>query len=179
MHGLVRRVRTIDVEVRPLSGDNFKVTLDAEKSSVKEAKVEISRELGTLEEQQELYRVSVNKDGSAVREDDAEPELLEDNVAILLQDGDIVAMAVKDRPLKWRVCPTVVALSEHGAVATLCDEEYGMALVTSGLEMKEGKHFWEVHFILHVAFVLLLVTVAFLLPGGGFREHHRAWCEQA
>jgi hypothetical protein len=28
-HGLVRRVRTIKIEVRPLGGDSFKITFDA------------------------------------------------------------------------------------------------------------------------------------------------------
>ena len=36
--GLVRRVRTIAVEVRPLGGDSFQVRLDAGKPSVGEAK---------------------------------------------------------------------------------------------------------------------------------------------
>jgi hypothetical protein len=39
-HGLVRRVRTIQIEVRPLGGDSFKVTLDASKPTVGEAKAE-------------------------------------------------------------------------------------------------------------------------------------------
>jgi hypothetical protein len=49
-HGLVRRVRTIDVQVRPLGGDSFKITLDASKPTVGEAKAEIARSQGTVGE---------------------------------------------------------------------------------------------------------------------------------
>ena len=93
-HGFVRRVRTIQVEVRPLGGNSLKITLDASMSSVGEAKAEIARSQGTAEERQELYRVAERADGLAVREDDAEPELLDD-AGMLLEEGDVVAMAVK------------------------------------------------------------------------------------
>jgi hypothetical protein len=42
----------------------------------------------------ELYRVAERSDGLAVREDDAEPEPLQDE-SMLLEDKDVVAMAVK------------------------------------------------------------------------------------
>jgi hypothetical protein len=93
-HGLVRRVRTIQIEVRPLGGDSLKVTLDAWKPTVGEAKAEIARSQGTTESCQELYKVAERADGLAVREDDAEPELLDDQ-NMELKDGDVVAMAVK------------------------------------------------------------------------------------
>jgi hypothetical protein len=93
-HGFVRRVRTIQVEVRPLGGDSFKITLDASLPTVREAKTEISRSQGTAEACQELYRVAERADGLAVREDDAEPELLDDE-GMMLDEGDVVAMAVK------------------------------------------------------------------------------------
>jgi hypothetical protein len=93
-HGFVRRVRTIQVEVRPLGGDSFKITLDAWVPTVKEAKAEIARSQGTAAACQELYRVAERADGLAVREDDAEPEPLEDEGA-MLGEGDVVAMAVK------------------------------------------------------------------------------------
>jgi hypothetical protein len=41
-HSIVRRVRTIEVGVRPLGGDSFKVALDARRPLVCEAKVEIT-----------------------------------------------------------------------------------------------------------------------------------------
>jgi hypothetical protein len=87
-------VRTIQIEVRPLGGDSFKVTLDAAKPTVGEAKAAIARSHGTAKTVQELYKISERADGLAVREDDAEPELLEDE-SMELEDGDNMAMAVK------------------------------------------------------------------------------------
>jgi hypothetical protein len=146
------------VTVQPLGGDNFKIKLDAAAPSVGEAKAEIARTQGTSEARQELYKVAVRADGGAVREDDAEPEPLNDD-ATELGDGEMVAMAVKELPLPlmWRTCDEKrVVLSEGGAVATMMnddedddedkndgDNEKG-TLVTSGVELTAGKHFWEV-----------------------------------
>jgi WD40 repeat protein len=94
-HSIVRHVRTIEVEVRPLGGDSFKVALDVRRPLVSEAKAEIARTQGTREAKQELYKVAIRSDGGVVREDDAEPELL-DEEDMELGDGEIVAMAVKD-----------------------------------------------------------------------------------
>jgi hypothetical protein len=47
---------------------------------VSEAKAEIARSQGTREHKRELYKVATRVDGGAVREDDAEPELLDDEV---------------------------------------------------------------------------------------------------
>jgi hypothetical protein len=44
--GLVRRVRTIQIEVRPLCGDSFKITRNAAAPTVGEAKVAIARSQG-------------------------------------------------------------------------------------------------------------------------------------
>jgi hypothetical protein len=142
-HGLVRRVRTIEIQVRPLGGDSFKVTLEASKATVAEAKAAIARVQGTAAACQELYKVVERADGSAVREDDAEPELLEDGSTVL-GDGEMVAMAVKESPLLWRTfAEHRVTLSEGGAVAThnLAQED---SLTTTGIELTEGKHYWEV-----------------------------------
>ena len=92
--GLIRRVRTIQIEVRPLGGDSFKVTLDASKPTVGTVKAAIAQSQGTDESRQELYRIAERADGLAVREDDAEPEPLDDE-SMELEEGDIVAMAVK------------------------------------------------------------------------------------
>jgi hypothetical protein len=92
--GLVRRVRTIQFEVRPLGGDSFKVTLEASKPTVGEAKVEIARLQGAPPLCQELYKVVKRADGLAVREDDVEPQPLDDE-SMALEDGDEVAMAVR------------------------------------------------------------------------------------
>jgi hypothetical protein len=81
---------------------------------------------GTAEARQELYRVAVRADGVAVREDDAEAEPL-DGDGVLLGDGEVVAMAVKELPpLVWRTfAESDVALSEEGAVATqIAEDEY-------------------------------------------------------
>jgi F-box/WD-40 domain protein 7 len=94
-HSIVRHVHTISVEVRPLGGDSFKVALDARRPLVSEAKAEIARLQGTREGKQELYKMATRADGGAVREDDAEPELL-DEEDMELGDGEIVAMAVKE-----------------------------------------------------------------------------------
>jgi hypothetical protein len=152
-HGIVRRVRTISVTVQPLGGDSFKVKLNAAAPSVGEAKAEIARTQGTLEARQELYKVAVRADGSAVREDDAEPEALDDDT-VELGDGQMVAMAVKDLPpLVWRTCDEErVALSEGGAVATYFDDDdfdddRSDTLVTSGIELTAGKHYWEVEIL--------------------------------
>jgi hypothetical protein len=99
-HGLVRRVRTIRINIKPLGGDSFMVALDASKPTVGEAKAEIARSQGTAESRQDLYKVAERADGLAVREDDAEPEPLEDPSTIL-EDGDVVAMAVKVRRITY------------------------------------------------------------------------------
>jgi hypothetical protein len=77
-----------------LGGDSLKVTLEASKPTVGEAKAEIARSQGIAAACQELYRVAERSDGLAVREDDAEPEPLDDE-SMALGDGDVIAMAVK------------------------------------------------------------------------------------
>jgi hypothetical protein len=148
-HGLVRRVRTIEIVIRPLGGDSFKITLEASLPTVQEAKVEIARAQGTATDRQELYRVAERADGLAVREDDAEPEPLEDE-SMLLGEGDVVAMAVKESPLLWRTfAADLVVLSEAGAVATQKNEltADNWSLTTTGIELTTGKHYWEVELL--------------------------------
>jgi hypothetical protein len=104
------------------------------------------------ESRQELYKVAQRADGLAVREDDAEPELLDDE-SMLLGDGEIVAMAVKESPpLVWRTFSADrVTLSEDGAVATHTMQR-SFCLTTAGTELTEGKHYWEVELLSeHVA----------------------------
>ena len=125
-----------------MGGDSVKVTLDASKPTVADAKTEIARLQGTAAAQQDLYRVAERADGLAVREDDAEPEPLEDE-SMGLEDGDVVAMAVKETPLLWRtVAEGRVTLSEGGAVATQHNNnEWFMSLTTTGTELTEGRHY--------------------------------------
>jgi hypothetical protein len=133
-----------------LGGDSFRVRLDAAAPTVSEAKSEIARVQGTEAECQELYRVAVREDGAAVREDDTEPELLDDE-DLQLEEGALVAMAVKEAPLSWRTFPEdCVKLSEDGAVATQVklnesDEDYSH--ITNGVELTEGRHYWEVELL--------------------------------
>jgi hypothetical protein len=182
-YGLIRRVRTILIEVRHLGGDSLMVTLDASKPTVGEAKAAIARSQGTAESRQELFRVAERADGRAVREDDAEPEPLDDE-SMALKDGDVVAMAVEvsrynsaaimicstmirvcnaiifllsdtccicynntqEPPFLWRTFPADrVTLSEGGALAT--QTVGSMSLTTTGTEITEGKHYWEVELL--------------------------------
>jgi hypothetical protein len=117
---------------------------------VGEAKAEIARVQGTEESRQELYKVAVRADGGAVREDDAEAEPL-DADDMLLGDGEVVAMAVKELPpLVWRTfAEDLVQLSEEGAVATQTQTQMGRGptLTTTGVELTEGKHYWEVELV--------------------------------
>jgi hypothetical protein len=146
-HGILRHVRTIEVEVQPLGGDAFSVTLDVSKPRVGEAKSEIERVQGTPVGQQDLYKVAVSKDGSAVREDDATPELLDD--AQELKGGDALTLAVDDSPV-WRTCnEDEVEISQEGTVATRSSPDAAdWSLVTSGLELTKSKtHYWEVQLL--------------------------------
>jgi hypothetical protein len=132
-----------------LGGDSFKLRLDVTKSIVGEAKAEIARVQGTEVARQELYRVAVREDGGAVREDDAEPEFLDED-SMALEEGAVVAMAVKDSPLLWRTFPEEdVKLSEGGTVATqtadVLDLDYSH--VTTSVELTEGRHYWEVELL--------------------------------
>jgi hypothetical protein len=113
---------------------------------VGEAKVEIARSQGTAADRQELYKVAERADGLAVREDDAEPEPLDDE-SMLLQDGAIVAMAVKESPLFWRTfAADRVTLSEGGAVARH-NLAFEQSLTSTGIELTEGQHYWEVELL--------------------------------
>jgi hypothetical protein len=149
-HGFVRRVRTIEIDVRPLGGDSFKVTLDASNTSVGDLKKEIARMQGTPQNRQELYKVAICADGAggAVREDDAEPEAL-DNELRQLVNREVVALAVKEEPLVWRTCCAEdVTLSNGGTVAIKYGPtntyRAGYTLVTSGTQLTSGRHYWEV-----------------------------------
>jgi hypothetical protein len=169
-HGFIRRVRTIDIQIRPLGGDSFKITLDASKPTVGEAKAAIARSQGTPEPCQELYKVAERADGLAVREDDAEPELLDDE-SMLLGDGEIVAMAVKESPLLWRTfAADRVTLSEDDAVVT---QTLGnkWSLTTTGIELTAGKHYWEVELLSEsVSCTCIGISRPNLNPKGGYLE---------
>jgi hypothetical protein len=129
-----------------LGGDSLKIRLELAKPSIGEANAEIARVQGTEVTRQELYRVAVREDGGAVREDDAEPELLDDDTLPLVE-GAIITMAVKETPLLWRTFPDDnVEVSDGGTVATQITDQNDddWSHVTTGVELKEGRHFWEV-----------------------------------
>jgi hypothetical protein len=174
--GLIRRVRTIEIQVRPLGGDSFKVTLEAAKPTVRETKAAIARVQGTAAACQELYKVAERADGLAVREDDAEPELLEDE-SIVLGDGEMVAMAVKESPLLWHTFPADrVTLSEGGAVATHDLEDVDCSLTTTGIELAEGKHYWEVELVSEdFGNTFVGISRPNLNPKGDYYESDDAW----
>jgi hypothetical protein len=135
---------------------------------VGEAKAEIARSQGTVKARQDLYKVAERADGLAVREDDAEPELLDDE-SMLLGDGETVAMAVKESPLLWRTfAADHVTLSEDGAVATQtrrANQEF--SLTTTGIELTEGKHYWEVELLSEdMASILIGISRPNLKPTG-------------
>jgi hypothetical protein len=172
-HGLIRRVRTIQIEVRPLGGDSFKIALESTKSGVGEAKKEIARSQGTVVGRQELYRVAERADGLAVREDDAEPELLDDERMVLV-NLEVVAMAVKDLPpLLWRTfAEEHVTLSEAGAVMTKNEIIDFSTLATTGIELTEGTHYWEVELLSEdVDSIYIGISRPNLDPLGEYSEH--------
>ena len=146
-HGLIRRVRTIAVEVRPLSGESFDIKLDAKAPTVGEAKEQIERDEGTKPRSQLLCRVQVSSDGSNVREFDQEPEeLKEDGMA--LEEGDVIAMGVMPEPVQWKTWPEdLVSVSEEGKLATQTAEGYQDSLTHTGEELTEGRHYWEVEIV--------------------------------
>ena len=115
-----------------------------------EAKAEVACVQGTEEARQELYRVAIRADGVAVREDDAEAEPLDDD-GVFLGNGEVVAMAVKELPpFVWRTFAEGRACGaerEEGAVATHINAEAAHSLTTTGVELTEGKHYWEVELL--------------------------------
>jgi hypothetical protein len=123
---------------------------------VGEAKAEIARVQGTEEARQELYKVEVRADGGAAREDDAEAEPLDED-AMSLGDGEVVALAVKELHLVWQTFAEArVALSEEERQWRLrlrektektSEEVYPSSLTTTGVELTEGKHYWEVELL--------------------------------
>jgi hypothetical protein len=176
-HGIVRRVRTIEVGVRPLGGDSFQVTLDAAKPSVGELKAEIDRVHGTFVDYQEIYKVAFRADGAAVREDDAEPEHLNDN-SMEVGAGELFTMTVKpEPPLAWGTFATDrVAFSDGLTVATQIGEVG--SLVTSGVELTRGQHYWEVELMSdEVSGILVGVTRPDLDPKifHGYEVSNDAW----
>jgi hypothetical protein len=93
--GSVKRVQTIDVDVCELGGSRFTITLDAASPTVGEAKTEIARIQGTKEHRQELYKVAQSTNGAVVREDDVDPEVMDDEEETL-EHNTALTLATKE-----------------------------------------------------------------------------------
>jgi hypothetical protein len=96
-----------------------------------------------------LYGLAVRADRVAARESDAEAESLDED-GLILGGGEVVAMAVKELPpFVWRTfAEGRVALSEEGAVATqITKDQHEVSLATTGVELTEGRHYWEVELL--------------------------------
>jgi hypothetical protein len=110
----------------------------------------VEEEQARKEEEEEQARKDAAEEQA--RKEVEEQTLLEDE-SIVLGDGETVAMAVKESPLLWRTfAADRVTLSEGGAVATQSmDEEHldegDLSLTTTGIELTEGKHYWEVELL--------------------------------
>ena len=140
-------MRTITVEVRPLSGESFDIKLDASHPTVGEAKEQIERDDGTKPEQQLLCRVQVSSDGSNVREFDQEPEELKED-EMSLMEGDVVAMGVMPTPKRWCVPQNGdvnVNVCENGKLVMNTREMD--TLVHTGEELTEGKYYCEMEIV--------------------------------
>jgi hypothetical protein len=176
-HSIVRRVYTIEVEVRPLGGDSFKVSLDARRPLVSEAKAEIACAQGTRESKQELYKVATRADGGAVREDDAEPELLDDE-DMELRDGEIVAMAVKEafEPLHAQVERTLEGHSRSVSALMVHDDKLISGSYDNTIKVWNTDT-WACERTLegHTGFVLSFVMHGIKLISGSYDSKIKVW----
>lgn len=146
--GLIRRVRTISVEIHPVSGESFNVRLNAEAPIVGEAKEQIEQHEGITPKSQLLCRVQKSLDGSNVREFDQEPEELKDN-RMELEEGNVIAMVVLPQPVRWTTFPVdTFAVSENGQLIRNIVPE--IALITTGEVITEGQHYWEMEFVANI-----------------------------
>jgi hypothetical protein len=148
--GVLRRVKTIEVEVRhcdPTKGSSYGVTLDAAKPRVSEVKAEIARMQGLPVAQQDIHKLAARY-GPDICES-AGGEILEELLDIgTVVDGDIFEVGQKEQPLIWRTYDELyVTLSEGNALATRVVGGNEQVLVTSGVQMKQGRHYWEVGFV--------------------------------
>jgi hypothetical protein len=161
--------------VQPLGGDSFNILLDTAVAEVWVLKLEVAREIGVEAYRQELFKVAVAANGSAVREDDADPELLADSD--LVSAGELLMLSVNE-PLVWRSYPSeFVSLSEDGAVATKTSFD-GSALVTSCQELTSGQHYWEIQLLsAHMDGIYIGVCRPKLDPAGDYcdRQCLDAW----
>jgi hypothetical protein len=91
-----------------------------------------------------LFRVAARADGGAVREDDAEPEPLDDD-GLELEDGAVVALAVKpEDPVEWTNLhstlnidgKTLEKLSETGRAGAISKQVIARSLHVQGVSFQ-------------------------------------------
>jgi hypothetical protein len=109
--------------------------------------------------------------GGVVREDDADPKLLNDDEEVGSDDGTILTLAVREEWLVWTTYDeATVKLSEKGAIATrYSDDNY--VLVTTNDKMMEGRHYWEVELMSQtIACTFIGVSKCNLNPIGDYAK---------
>jgi hypothetical protein len=144
--GMLRRTRTIGVEVRPLGSPEFVIRLEVDKSRVGDAKVEIARVQGVPGRLQQVHLVT-RREGTDTDEDRTVPE------NECLADGAVLKMRVKDEMIWENFDPEAVEVSERGMVATKTGNDCGWDLVISSEELVSGRHYWEVELVAGEPFV--------------------------
>jgi hypothetical protein len=146
---LCKRVETFEIQVRPVRGETFSITLDAQHGLVSNAKAEIARHLGTPAAAQEIYAMRSAATFHGVRT----ATRVEERLLLLANDetvkvSDLLTLSVK--PLvQWKKYSVRIQVSEDGLTATkpagrLNGGNHASDLVMSDESLTEGRHYWEV-----------------------------------
>jgi hypothetical protein len=123
---------SVVLEIQPLSGDCFKLTLDHSNNRVSDAKSKIALLTGTPEYlQQLLLPTKLHED----KEGQEEAWTLSDDYE--LQDGVLTLLV--DEACVWTTCSVDVRLSEDGLVATKSISDHKNELVTTRNELETGR----------------------------------------
>jgi hypothetical protein len=147
--GLCKRVETFNIPVRPVGGQVFSITLDAQHGLVSNAKAEIERELGTPIPAQEIYALRKAATFHGVRGTTRVEERL-----LLLANDDPIKVAdnltLSVKPLvQWKKYSLRINVSIDGLTATKPGGQqnggnHASDLVMSDGNLTEGRHYWEV-----------------------------------
>jgi hypothetical protein len=112
---------------------------------VHELKTSIAAEIGVETYRQDLFLVDLGVGGKAVREDDAEPQLLKDDDEVDV--GEIVTLSVEE-PLAWKSThSTRVELCKDCVVATKKAATGSIDTVMANSELIADRHYWEVQLV--------------------------------
>jgi hypothetical protein len=147
----VEEVPAYTYRVQRLGGDGINLTLAKPRVSGLELKQAIAREEGISVCRQELYLVAIAEDGSAVREDDAEPVLYSNEDEVECEQT--LTLSVESD--KWEIAGPSVNLSETNALASFVlnecvaaanpfDERKKAESVKGSEHLESGRHYWEV-----------------------------------